>query len=109
MPRMVARDIIGLADSLLATTNSLNPAEREKLIAILYTDFRTELVKRLKKKPKDCDELIAKITGITACDPATPACFTDRQTDIFQSLTKTETPKDAKSLIQRLLNDVHSV
>jgi len=58
IPSMAAGDVMGLVDSLIATTNSLKPAEREELVSILYTDFRKELMKRLKTDAGVLDKII---------------------------------------------------
>ena len=58
IPSLDVGDIMGLADSLLATTNSLKPADRDDLFSILYTDFRKELMQRLATDPSVLDKVI---------------------------------------------------
>jgi hypothetical protein len=69
------RDIVALIGSpnsdpeekplgLYTTLDKLDAEQREKLASLLYTDYRLELVKRLKTTTEDREALIATIRDL---------------------------------------------
>jgi hypothetical protein len=50
LPELQTRHVKGIAEALLPAVNVLPDAERKSLANILYTDFRRELIKRMKQE-----------------------------------------------------------